>query len=108
MRDLLRAQKQEILVKAKQELDIDTDGDETDVIQGNMIIDLNNRLNGRASAKLRQVEEALQRIERRTFGLCQDCEDPIPEKRLLANPHFQTCVACAEEREKEDRQRRRA
>ena len=108
MKEILLSQKQEILVKVKQELDIDVDGDETDVIQGNMIIELNNRLNSRASSKLQQIEDALQRIERKTYGLCQDCEDPIPEKRLLANPYFQTCVSCAEEREREEKQRRRA
>ena len=107
VKELLLSQKREILFNVRQELDIDTDGDETDVIQGNMIIDLNNRLNSRASYKLRQIEDALQRIDRRTYGLCQDCEEPIPEKRLLANPYFQTCVACAEEREKEEKQRGR-
>lgn len=105
--DLLLSQKKNILAQAQQELDIDMDGDETDLIQGNMLAEMNNKLNSRAAEKLKQIEEALTRIGNQTYGLCQDCEEPIPEKRLLANPHFQTCVSCAEDREAEEKQRRR-
>jgi DnaK suppressor protein len=107
IRELLFLQKSEVLTLSQQERDIDTEGDETDVIQGNILIELNNRLSTRAASKLLQIEEALQRIENKTYGLCQDCEESIPEKRLLLNPHFQTCVSCAEDREAEERQRRR-
>jgi DnaK suppressor protein len=107
VKDLLLAEKREILAQAKQDVDIDTEGDETDEIQGQIIIGITNQLNTRNSAKLAQIEAALKRIEDKTYGLCQDCEDPIPEKRLLHNPHFQTCVSCAEEREIEEKQRKR-
>jgi DnaK suppressor protein len=107
VKDLLLAQRQEILKQAEQEVAVDTDGDETDEVQGNMLIELNNQLNSRNSAKLGQIENALQRIQDKSYGLCQDCEEPIPEKRLLSNPHFQTCVSCAEEREAEEKQRKK-
>jgi DnaK suppressor protein len=87
--------------------DIDTDGDETDEIQGNMLIDLHNQLNTRNTVKLTQITDALQRIDDKTYGICQDCEESIPEKRLFVNPYFLTCVACAEEREAEDKQRKK-
>jgi DnaK suppressor protein len=107
MKEILLAQKKEILSVTQQERDIDIDGDETDVIQGHMIIEMNNRLTSRASAKLKQIDDSLIKIDKGTYGLCQDCEESIPEKRLLLNPYFQTCVSCAEDREMQEKQIKR-
>lgn len=108
MKDLLLAQQKELLKQvADQAAEVDTEGDETDEIQAHILMDLANQLNTRNSAKLAQIETALRRIDDKTYGLCQDCDEPIPEKRLLSNPHFQTCVTCAEERETEEKQRKR-
>ena len=107
MKEQLLAHKKEILAQTQQERDIDMDGDETDVIQGNMLAEMNNRLTSRASSKLKQIDDALAKIDKKTYGLCQDCGEAIPEKRLLLNPHFLTCVSCAEDRETEEKQRKR-
>lgn len=107
IRALLLLQKQEILEQIKQEVNIDTDGDEADEIQGNLLIEISNQLTARNSAKLNQIEEAWKRLDDNTYGRCQDCDELIPEKRLLSNPYFQTCVGCAEEREAEEKQRKR-
>ncbi len=107
MKSSLLEQREELAKQISKQIDVDTEGDETDEIQANILIDLNNQLSTRNSAKLNQIESALKRIEEKTYGLCQDCEDPIPEKRLLSNPYFQTCVSCAEEREAEEKQRKR-
>lgn len=107
MKEQLLAQKKEILAQTQQERDIDMEGDETDAIQGNMLAEMNNRLTSRASSKLKQIDDALAKIDKKTYGLCQDCDEAIPEKRLLLNPHFLTCVSCAEERETEEKQRKR-
>lgn len=108
MKESLLLQKKEIASAVYQPRDIDTDGDETDSIQANMLIELGNQLNTRNSAKISQINGALQRIEDQTYGLCEECGEQIPEKRLLANPHFLTCVSCAEEREAEEKQRKRS
>lgn len=105
-KEKLISQKDELLGKSVHRHDIDTDGDETDEIQGNILIDLNNQLHTRNNDKLNQIDDALKRIEDRSYGICQDCGESIPEKRLLINPHFLTCVSCAEEREAEAKQRR--
>lgn len=107
VKDLLLTQKKEILAQSSTQVEVDTDGDETDEIQANILIGLNNQLNSRNLEKLSQIDTALKRIEEGAYGLCQDCEEPINEKRLLSNPHFQTCIACAEEREAEEKQRKR-
>ena len=106
MKEILLEQKKEILAQSQQqERDIDMEGDETDAIQGNMLAEMNNRLGTRTAARLKQIEDALQRIEKQTYGLCQDCGESIAEKRLLHNPHFLICVSCAEDREAEEKQR---
>lgn len=105
MKEILLTHKQLLLTKSSQTVDIDVDGDEIDEIQGSLILDLANQLNTRDVAKLNLIDNALQRIEDQTYGLCQDCENKIPEARLLANPHFLTCVSCAEEREREEKVR---
>jgi DnaK suppressor protein len=46
---------------------------------------------------LREVEEALRRIERGTYGICHECEEPISAKRLDAVPWAKYCVTCQEQ-----------
>jgi DnaK suppressor protein len=46
---------------------------------------------------LREVEDALRRIERGTYGVCHECEEPISSKRLDAVPWAKYCVTCQEE-----------
>ena len=107
MKELLLSQKQDLLNKSSQKLDIDTDGDDTDEIQANILIGINNQLNIRNADKLKQIEGALNRVEDSTYGICQDCEEEIPEKRLTYNPYFLICVSCAESRETEHKQKKR-
>lgn len=93
--------------KSVRRVDIDTDGDETDEVQGNLLIELENQFSARDSQKLVQINKALKSIEDKTYGICDDCEENIPEKRLEANHHVSICVSCAEEREAETKQRKR-
>lgn len=43
---------------------------------------------------LNQVEQALQRMETGTYGLCDRCGDEIDFARLKALPHARLCMAC--------------
>ncbi|MGQ9458736.1 MAG: TraR/DksA family transcriptional regulator [Anaerolineae bacterium] len=43
---------------------------------------------------LRQVEEALDRFEAGTYGICQRCGEPIDLARLEALPHATLCLRC--------------
>ena len=45
---------------------------------------------------LAAVEEALRRLRDGTYGLCIDCGQPIPEKRLEAIPWAVRDRACQE------------
>lgn len=51
--------------------------------------------------KLRQIEEALDRIEQNCYGECDDCGEEISEKRLNTQPWATLCITHAEERERE-------
>jgi DnaK suppressor protein len=55
------------------------------------------RLNNIDYQKLRMVEEALDRLSRGDYGVCDRCEEPIPEKRLRAIPWAKYCVSCQEQ-----------
>ncbi|OIJ34587.1 TraR/DksA C4-type zinc finger protein [Microbacterium sp. LCT-H2] len=51
-----------------------------------------------AQAELRQVNEALVRMDAGTYGICAHCGRPIPPERLEVRPFAEYCVACAEKR----------
>ena len=44
---------------------------------------------------LDEIREALGRIDRGTFGECEECHQPIPKARLQALPYTRHCVECA-------------
>jgi DnaK suppressor protein len=47
--------------------------------------------------KLQLIDDALGRLDRGEFGVCAECEEPIPAKRLKAVPWASYCVACQEQ-----------
>jgi DnaK suppressor protein len=47
--------------------------------------------------QLELVEEALDRLKRGGFGVCQNCGTTIPGKRLRAIPWARYCVECQEQ-----------
>jgi DnaK suppressor protein len=54
------------------------------------------RLNGLEYLQLRQIQEALDRVQIGEYGICMVCEKPIPNKRLQAVPWAKCCVVCQE------------
>ena len=46
--------------------------------------------------QLTLVEDALKRLDARRFGLCTQCERPIPTKRLEVQPWARYCLRCQE------------
>ncbi|MEZ5099482.1 MAG: TraR/DksA C4-type zinc finger protein [Thermoleophilia bacterium] len=43
---------------------------------------------------LQEIDAALVRIEKGSFGTCEHCHQPIPEERLEALPQARFCIAC--------------
>lgn len=47
-----------------------------------------------AVKRINQIDAALKRIERKTYGLCLECEELIEESRLKAMPEALHCIEC--------------
>jgi DnaK suppressor protein len=45
---------------------------------------------------LREISDALHRIDAGMYGICMECEEPISSKRLDAVPWARYCVTCQE------------
>lgn len=52
-----------------------------------------------ARALQRRLRAALPRLQEEDFGLCSECDAPIPLARLLSMPDARMCVACRERSE---------
>lgn len=50
-------------------------------------------------AMLQDVDEALGRIDDRSFGFCVVCEEEMDKKRLEAVPWAKRCIDCQEKQE---------
>ena len=64
-------------------------------------------LNDREREKLRNIDEALLRIEEGEYGVCEECGCDIPLGRLRAMPFAHYCVRCKEDIEKMQAQTKR-
>jgi RNA polymerase-binding transcription factor DksA len=45
--------------------------------------------------RLGDVNEALEKIRKNSYGICQNCGREIPFERLQANPAAKICLKCA-------------
>ncbi len=72
--------------------DMGTDSNEQDVTLGLMESE---------NEELQQIDEALERIEDGTFGICDECDKNIPKTRLKAIPWACLCVVCKAKEEEE-------
>ena len=54
----------------------------------------NLALSAQASAAVEEIDDALRKIDRKTYGGCERCHQAIPKARLRALPFARLCVAC--------------
>lgn len=103
IRTQLKARRDELLTKAKhhnyggqEELKGDLVDQSTDLSERELMLGLveSDRL------KLREIEEALKQIDENSYGVCEQCHEPIPIKRLLALPTARYCVECQQKMER--------
>ena len=71
-----------------------------DVATDNFDMEFNISLASNEQQYLNMIDVALQKIKEGTYGACENCSKPIPQKRLMAIPHARLCIACQEEEEK--------
>ena len=53
--------------------------------------------------ELNEIELALDKIKKGTYGVCEMCEDPIGRKRLEVKNFARFCITCREINEKEQK-----
>ena len=51
-------------------------------------------------ALLKEIDEALRRVYRGEFGVCENCGRPITRARLEAMPYARLCLSCKEKEER--------
>jgi DnaK suppressor protein len=54
----------------------------------------NLALSAQATAAVEEIDDALRKIDRKSYGGCERCFQPIPKARLQALPFARLCVAC--------------
>jgi RNA polymerase-binding protein DksA len=73
--------------------------DDDDASQREGERELDQALTDFETQELREVNEALRRMDGETFGQCDDCGTEIPFDRLRAEPWARRCVPCEAARE---------
>lgn len=77
--------------EARSEMEVDT-ADENEVADKMEELEENELILGQLDKQLIEVEAALERIEKGTYGVCEISGDPIEKDRLEANPSARTCI----------------
>jgi DnaK suppressor protein len=57
------------------------------------------RIRGRESRLISKIKKSLQAIEEGSYGICEDCEEPIAIARLKARPVTSYCITCKTKQE---------
>jgi DnaK suppressor protein len=58
------------------------------------------RIRDRERKLIAKIQEAIQKIDDGTYGTCENCDEEISEKRLIARPVTSLCIRCKTEQEK--------
>ena len=61
------------------------------------------RIRDRERKLINKIEEALDRIEDGTFGVCEECGEQIGAERLKARPVTTLCIECKNEQEAKEK-----
>ncbi|MFZ0447882.1 MAG: TraR/DksA family transcriptional regulator [Desulfatiglandaceae bacterium] len=99
------------LMKNQKEYHENLDGsatmDELDQAQREISVSSNYSLIERKARELKQIDRLIRQIVIDSeFGICEECGNPIPTKRLLIVPEATLCVPCQRELEKFDHLRK--
>lgn len=87
----------EQIVRNREAITIEKSADALDEVQHASERELAIRNLDRESNLLRQVRQALRRVEDGSFGICLHCEEEISPKRIAAVPWTPYCIQCQEQ-----------
>ncbi|MGD1092045.1 MAG: TraR/DksA C4-type zinc finger protein [Bryobacteraceae bacterium] len=80
----------------REEVCIEPAADSMDQMQAAEARELAIRNLDRSARRLRNIENALRRLEAGEYGTCANCDEEIGPKRLRAVPWTQLCLKCQE------------
>ncbi len=78
-------------------------GDILDSVSEERTRELDMLLTDREKQKLKQIDDAIERMEENLYGLCEECGVKIPKARLKVVPFAKYCVECKEAIEREEK-----
>lgn len=64
------------------------------------------RIRDRERKLLNKIDEALERIEEGSFGICEECGEAIGAERLRARPMTTMCISCKADQEDAEKRRK--
>jgi DnaK suppressor protein len=73
--------------------------DEVDLSSAELEQSMRMRLRSREALFLKKIDEALDKIQAGTFGICDGCEEDIELSRLEVRPTAHLCIQCKEAEE---------
>jgi RNA polymerase-binding protein DksA len=74
--------------------------DEADTGTKNITREHELSLAANAREMLQQTERALERLDAGTYGICENCGNPIGKARMQAFPRATLCVECKQKQER--------
>ena len=80
-------------------------GDNYDIASSERDRELSYMLGDRERKKIREVDNALLKIKEGTYGVCDECGEPISKKRLKIIPYSNLCINCQSRAEEEEKKR---
>ena len=84
------------------ELDrVDSQAEMVDIAQSLEQIGRNSSIQEQELRELQAIDRAMAKLATVNYGVCEDCDEEIPEKRLLAVPEASLCTRCQDIRERE-------
>lgn len=105
LEDMRRELLDQVRVQDERSRDRDYMGDLGDCATSDMLAEYAHIFGERLRRRLQLIEDALEAIEDGYYGSCEECEEPINEKRLRLMPFARFCVRCQSELERQARMR---
>lgn len=94
-------------LKAEREGNKDEGMDTYDLASEERDREINFILSDRERVKIKQIDDALERMEEGSYGVCESCGLEIAEERLDAMPFTRLCRDCQQDQEREAKSQRR-
>ncbi len=94
-------------MRAERESNKDEGMDTYDLASEERDREINFILSDRERVKLKQIDDALERLEDGNYGVCESCGLEIAEERLTAMPFSMLCRDCQQDQEREAKSQRR-